>query len=133
MPCLRLANELADYCSKLLQYCKVDCDELQASYRAPRCGAAVILTTHILLQDVFDLAKLVGNLLVPALAKIFVRLATLRHLDPKLESSLGVCFFGALVCCPLLLSVKVISRFTLLLQSQPLSAADGVQHQIEDL
>lgn len=72
-------------------------------------------STYILLQNILDLAQLVGQLLVSVPAQVFMCFATLRHLDTKLESSFGVGFLAALVLCPLLLCVKVIPGAPLLL------------------
>lgn len=74
-------------------------------------------STYVLLQNVLDLAQLIGQLLVSVLAQVFVCFAALSHLDTKLESSLGVGFFAAFVLCPLLLCVKVIPGASFLLQT----------------
>ena len=77
--------------------------------------AAAYACTYVLLENVLDLAQLVGQLLISVFAQVLVCFAPLSHLDTKLESSFRVSFFDALVLLPLLLCIKVIPRTSLLL------------------
>ena len=87
---------------------------------------AAVAGTHILFQDILDLAELIGQLLILVLAQVLVCFAALSHFDTKLKCSLWVGLLSALVLLPLLLSVKVISGAPLLLLHQ---AREGSRSQ----
>lgn len=106
--CMQATPEM--HAGEISSACRQDQKCMQAKTEAIKAVIA-----HIFLQDVLDFAQLVGDLLIPAFAQILVSFASLCHLYAKLEGGFGVGLFGALILCPLLLSVKVIPRAALLL------------------